>query len=151
MDETSRSSGRTVEGGCFCGAVRFRAELTGDAAICHCEHCRRATGASMWACAEARRDEVEWTAGTPAAYHHASDWPTPITRRFCGDCGTTLTYERDGSECIDLSLAALDDPEVVAPRYHAYASRRLSWTRLNDGLPEYDTLPGSGEREAGTS
>ena len=37
---------RTIEGGCLCGAIRYRvtAEPQGRT-LCHCESCRRAAGA----------------------------------------------------------------------------------------------------------
>ena len=35
-----------IEGGCLCGAIRYRIEATIiEAAICHCLACRRAAGA----------------------------------------------------------------------------------------------------------
>ena len=130
------------EGGCFCGAVRYRAARdSGSVSICHCEHCRRASGAPLVAWVGVRRDEFEWTAGEPGAYHHTSDWPTPIRRTFCADCGTSLTYEREGSEYLDVTAASMDDPEAARPSKHVFVSRQLSWISLVDDMPRHDRLP----------
>lgn len=130
------------EGGCFCGAVRFRATQHVDAvSICHCEHCRRSSGAPFMAWVEVRLEDFVWTRGSAAAYHHVSDWPTPITRRFCDRCGTSLTYEREGSDRLDVSAASLDDPVGVTPNKHVFACRRLPWIELADDLPRHARLP----------
>ena len=41
----SLDNGRVYSGGCQCGAVRFRVEgALGDASICHCRMCQKASG-----------------------------------------------------------------------------------------------------------
>lgn len=131
----------SLEGGCLCGAVRYRVHgAPGTVAHCHCKHCRGATGAPIVTWFSVERRNVDWTAGEPRAYRHRSDWPTPITRRFCGECGSALTYEREGSEQVDLTAATLDDPDAVSPAFHVYASRQIAWLHLGDGLPRYDKL-----------
>ena len=98
---------QALEGGCFCGAVRFRINGLVDSAVhCHCEFCRRSVGAPLVTWVTVRRDEIEWSGAAPRAYRHRSDWLTPIVRRFCGECGTSLTYEREGSEDLDVTAVS---------------------------------------------
>ena len=42
-------------------------------------------------------------------------------------------------EQIDLMTCTLDDPEAFPPAYHLWVSHKLTWVRLGDGLPAYDT------------
>ena len=82
------SEDRTYEGGCLCGAVRYR--VTGRpiwTAFCHCRSCRRATGSAVAAYAGYAADRFEVTKG--AATHFASS--DGVSRGFCPRCGSPLT------------------------------------------------------------
>jgi len=127
-----------LEGGCFCGAVRYRAEEhTDSVAHCHCQHCRASSGATLVTWVEVPWSAFEWLGEDPASYRHESDWKTPVTRRFCGNCGTSLTYERDGSEWLDVTVGSLDAPDSVTPAHHVYDSSRIRWFEVTDPLPRY--------------
>ncbi len=128
------------EGGCFCGAVRYRALRPIDVAICHCRDCQRVSGAPMLAWVEIGKADLEWTHGTPSYYHHTSDWHTPIRRAFCNQCGTSLTYEREGSAELDVTVASMDAPESVRPTHHVYASSQMPWLHVDDDITGYERL-----------
>jgi hypothetical protein len=49
-----------------------------------------------------------------------------VRRGFCRDCGTPLTYEFEGSH-IDITIASLDQPDLVAPEIQLGLENRLSW------------------------
>ena len=68
----------------------------------------------------------------------------PDTQRFCGDCGTTLTYAADSevegqdwSADAWFSATTLDDPSVAEPKAHVFVSHQQPWIRLADGLPTF--------------
>jgi hypothetical protein len=139
--------GAILEGGCQCGAVRFRA--TGKpkwVAHCHCADCRRASAAPFTTYASFDAVNVAWTGAAPKSYASS---PT-VTRRFCETCGTPMSYESDGwAGEVHIFVAALDDPEALQPRLHAYVVDQLSWIHTDDGLRRYhqtaaegDPLPG---------
>ena len=68
-----------------------------------------------------------FTSGTPKRYRT----DTGAFRTFCGDCGTSLTYERDSRPGeIDITTGSLDDPEKFAPTKDVYADEKLSWVPL---------------------
>lgn len=78
------------EGGCLCGQVRFR--VTGPAkwtAYCHCQSCRRQTGAPVSAYAGFEREQAAFIAGQMATYASSEG----VRRGFCATCGSPLTYE----------------------------------------------------------
>ena len=55
-------------GGCQCGAVRFRVDdELGEASICHCRMCQKASGAPFASLADIPLEQFSWTRGKPAA------------------------------------------------------------------------------------
>lgn len=127
-------------GACRCGAIRFEARANPHfSGYCHCEDCRRATGAPVVAFVGFHAREVTWR-GEPAAYSRSAppnDGP-PVERLFCRTCGAPLGY-RDARlpDRIYLYTAALDRPQDHPPRSHSYAGERLFWLRLADDLPQH--------------
>jgi hypothetical protein len=115
--------------------VRF--EAAGEpvhSAFCHCESCRRATGAplSVW---------VGFAAGCVAI-----DGPLArracrgrVVRGFCAECGGALTYADGDIPGDELYLAggAFDDPDRVPPSHHSYWAERVSWLAITDDLPRH--------------
>jgi hypothetical protein len=125
-----------LSGGCACGAVRY--DITGTPyhrTLCHCADCRRAAGAPAVAWFSVRAHELAWVRGTPAL-HRSSP---PVERAFCGRCGTQLAYRNDACPGeVDVTTCSLDDPEAAPPEDHTFASRRLRWLHLADGLPVHE-------------
>jgi hypothetical protein len=126
----------TMAGGCACGKVRFTARIADDDAyLCHCRMCQRATGSVSIAFKNVKQADVAWQSGP--------DWydSSPIaTRPYCRDCGTSLGFQfKDGSENMDLTVAAFDDPSRFKPRHHFGAeSIHRAWINTQ-GLPEMRT------------
>ncbi len=124
-----------IEGGCLCGAVRYR--ISGSpfsSANCHCESCRRASGAPAVAWISIQRAELEILSGTPTIFHSSPH----VTRQFCGICGTALTYETtDSSSTIDITSASLDDPNAFPPTAEVWLEDKLTWAASNARLDQF--------------
>ena len=126
-------------GGCQCGRVRFRVEgALGDASICHCRMCQKASGNFYQPLVSVGGARLAWTRGAPKKFQSSNF----VFRGFCGDCGTPLSYEApDG---IALSIAAFDDPSVVAPTIQWGIEEKLRADSFLHDLvsyqhPDYDT------------
>lgn len=124
-----------VEGGCLCGAVRYRiAGAPIMTEFCHCESCRRASGAPVMAWAGVRRADFALVAGEPARFLSSDG----VGRTFCGRCGTTLTYDNARfPDDIYVAIGSLDAPESMPPERHVHDRERLSWLDLGDALPRH--------------
>lgn len=124
-----------LAGGCLCGAVRYEAD--GPAfheTICHCADCRRAVGAANVAWFTVKTAGFRFLSGPPTLFRSSDK----VSRRFCGTCGTSLTYQYDDrADEIDITIASLDTPDAVIPKDHTQAGERLAWDVICDGLPEY--------------
>lgn len=128
-------------GGCFCGRVRY--EAVGEAAnlcFCHCNSCRRAIGAPMIPWGTFSLDKLVITAGKITEYCSSPG----VTRGFCSNCGTSLTYRHEARDNeIDVALCTLDDPALLVPQAHIWVQDKLPWVTLRDGLPQFDSVMGS--------
>lgn len=120
----------SYEGGCLCGAVRF--QVTGApkwTAWCHCQSCRRHSGAPVSVFVSFEHEAVVISKGTITKFHSS-----PGTRRgFCASCGTTLTCESEKlpTEC-HFHVGAFDRPEVLVPSFHIFPEERLPWLLFTD-------------------
>ena len=60
-----------------------------------------------------------------------------VERSFCGTCGSPMTFRSQNmSGVMHFYVAALDDPEALAPSMHVSHEEKLSWLKLDDDLPE---------------
>ncbi len=79
--------------------------------------------------------------GEPATFNSSA----PVTRSFCGRCGTPLTYRHaDYPDRIDIMTCTLDDPEAFPPTLHIWTNHKPSWSGISDGLPAYATTKEAG-------
>jgi hypothetical protein len=124
-----------VDGGCLCGAVRFRVEPpTLFCAHCHCSMCRRNHGAAFVTWFGIVRERLQLSAGADALRRYASS-PHGV-RSFCGRCGSSLFCESERHPThVDVVLASLDGPIDRAPAAHFYFDSRADWTDVRDDLP----------------
>lgn len=123
------------EGGCYCGAVRYRVSgRPGNTMICHCRSCRRMSAAPVMPWLTFRQDQFALICGQPVEFHSTE----PVTRSFCRNCGTPLSYvHRNNPDSIDLTTCSLDDPNAFAPTHHSWLGDDLAWVCFGDGLPAY--------------
>ena len=124
-----------IDGGCLCGAVRYRiSREPHHADYCHCRICQRATGAPVVAWLTVASRALAWTKGKPAVYRSSAK----AERLFCGACGTQLVFREIAEpDELDVTLASLDDPEAVRPSHHIWTSSRIGWFEVADDLPRY--------------
>lgn len=121
------------EGGCLCRDIRYRIDPSHVfSATCQCPTCRRASGAAIVPWIHLPADDLVFLRGRPVEYRSSAG----VTRTFCGRCGTPLTYLKDSYEgAIDVTTCSLDDPDAFAPVAHFWTGQRLSWVKLDDGVP----------------
>jgi hypothetical protein len=123
------------EGGCLCGAIRYRAwGKASGITHCHCRICRRASGAPFVTWAGFDADKFVFTHGYPTSFSSSDH----VVRTFCNQCGSSLTYQRlDLPNSIDVTLGSLDEPEAINPGDHTWTESQLSWIAMADSLPRY--------------
>jgi len=131
----------TIEGGCFCGAVRFAAEgpilMRG---LCLCRTCQRISGGggNLFIAVEAQG--FRYAAGPPQSFQRTPDAPR---REFCATCGVQLTAR---SQCaptaVLVKVGALDDPAVYAgPELVVWTDEKQPFHLLPPGVPAHGRMP----------
>jgi len=121
------------EGGCLCGAVRFKAEGEPlNVRICHCRNCQKAMGSPFFARALFPQQALTVTGAT-------SRYATSprLERVFCTKCGTRLFSWRTDGSAAGVALAAFDDRNAFQPTEHIWLSAKMDWVRIDDGLKQY--------------
>ena len=131
-----------LEGGCLCGAVRYRTDGTPTHIThCHCSLCRRAAGVAFLSWFTVPAASFSFVRGAPARFASSEK----AVRQFCSGCGTQLTFQFNATpDSIDVTLCSLDDPDCLQPEDHIYTSTRLRCIALADGLPQSLSRRGSG-------
>ena len=124
----------TIAGGCLCGAVRYRLHVRPEkGSDCHCEDCRRASGAPYVTWCSVPSESIEVLSGELRRVSHADR-----LRSFAGCCGTPL-FIQDGvsAERIDVTVASLDDPAGFPPRAAIWIEDKLPWVTLDPNRPSF--------------
>ncbi|MBW2421873.1 MAG: GFA family protein [Deltaproteobacteria bacterium] len=132
-----------VEGGCYCGAVRYAAE--GDVMFrgqCHCRECQYISGGAPNLVLGMQGTEFEYTKGQPAAFRR-SDLEKPVTREFCAVCGTHLVGRSPGFPLALIKVGTLDDPEFFeGPQMALYTIDMPSFHQVPEGIATFERMPG---------
>jgi hypothetical protein len=116
---------QTYHGGCMCGSVRFEAKGAPKWVLwCHCESCRRHSGAPASVFVSFENDAVAMTSGEIAKYPSSPG----VERGFCARCGSTLTCnsKKRPSET-HFHIGAFAEAAALTPGGELYANERLPW------------------------
>jgi hypothetical protein len=132
-----------LEGGCACGAVRYR--LTAPPMIvhaCHCRDCQKQTGSAfvlnMWI----EKNCVEADHSLPKSVMLAAPSGKPHEVLFCGNCATRLwsKYHAAPGDALFVRVGTLDHPESVEPEVHIFTRSKLPWLQLAPDKPAFEAF-----------
>ncbi|HXA70524.1 MAG TPA: GFA family protein [Stellaceae bacterium] len=131
---------RVLDGGCACGAVRYR--LGSEPMFvhcCHCLDCQRQTGSAFVLNALIETDRVAVLSGAPAPVAVPTDSGRPHEIFRCPTCHTALwsDYGRRGVLRF-VRMGTLDDPSALQPDVHIYTRSKLPWVALPAGVPAFE-------------
>jgi hypothetical protein len=100
-------------GSCLCSAVKFSfSSDLDDAYFCHCKQCRKNYG-MHGAFVGVARDALVIADPEKVVTSYRSSRST--IRKFCGRCGSPISWDRKGYERIYVSLGLLDG-RITVPR-----------------------------------
>jgi hypothetical protein len=127
------------EGGCSCGAVRYR--LASDPLFthcCHCLNCQRQTGSAFVINLLIEADRVELLAGNPQPVDVPRDDGSKQRIFRCPTCQVAVFSEYGRPEVLFVRGGTLDQPSSVAPDVHIYTKSKLGWIALPDSVPAFE-------------
>lgn len=133
-----------VTGHCYCGALRYESE--GDPVFkgqCHCRECQYISGGMPVVVMAMPEAGFHWIAGEPRKFSR-SDLERPVTREFCGNCGTHVTTRAPGMPgAVMLKVGTLDDPSVFGgPQMVIFTCDKQSFHQVPEGIPAFERMPG---------
>ncbi|MGH6915392.1 MAG: GFA family protein [Geminicoccales bacterium] len=129
-----------LEGGCACGAVRYR---LGSAPMfvhcCHCRDCQRQTGSAFVINALIETDRIALLAGAPEPVGVPTDSGRPHDIHRCRACKTALWSDYGGRPALRfVRVGTLDDAAALPPDVHIFTRSKLPWVRLPEGVPAFE-------------
>jgi hypothetical protein len=127
------------EGGCACGAVRYR--LTSEPMFthcCHCLNCQRQTGSAFVINLLIEADRVELLAGDPQPVDAPRDDGTTQRIFRCPSCQVAVFSEYSRPEVRFVRGGTLDEPASVAPDVHIFTRSKLPWITLPVSAPAFE-------------
>jgi hypothetical protein len=127
------------EGGCACGAVRYR--LASEPLFthcCHCLNCQRQTGSAFVINLLIEADRLEVLAGEPQAVDVPRD-DGSMQRIFrCPACQVAVFSQYTHPEVRFVRAGTLDEPTSVVPDVHIFTKSKVGWVILPDSAPAFD-------------
>ncbi len=132
-----------IEGGCYCGALRYQA--SGDPALqaqCHCRECQYISGGGPNVTMGMPEASFAYTKGKPKVFRR-SDLENPVAREFCAECGTHVLSRAPGLPgVVLLKVGTFDDPSHFAPQMAIYLCDKQSFHQVPEGIASFDRVPG---------
>jgi hypothetical protein len=136
-----------IQGGCFCGSVRY--ELDGklqNARACHCSRCRKAFSGASSAYAElAPSSSIKWLSGKSmlTTYETGESW----SMGFCSKCGSTLCglYSE---QVHGLTLGCIDGDPGVDIEMHIFVASKAPWDHIGGHAVRYEEHANTNDAES---
>lgn len=126
-----------LEGGCYCGKLRYVSEGEPIAkGQCHCRECQHVSGGSPNVFFVMPADGFRYVKGEPKTFTR-TDLEKPATRHFCAECGTHIASMRTGP--IILKVGTLDDPSIFGlPQFAVYVAEKQAFHQIPDGIHTFE-------------
>jgi hypothetical protein len=129
-----------LEGGCACGAVRYRLK-SGPMFVhcCHCTDCQRQVGSAFVINALIETDRIEMLSGELKPWSMPTDSGRPHIVYRCPECGTTIKSDYGDRKVLSfLRATTLDDRGALEPDVHIFTRSKLPWVRLPEGARAFE-------------
>ncbi len=132
-----------IEGGCYCGEVRYVAEGDpGFAGECHCRECQYITGGHPNAIMGMPAAGFSYTKGSPKTFQR-TDIENAVERDFCGNCGTAIGSRAPGAPgLMILKVGTMDDPGVFQPQMAIFTCDAPDFHHIREGIASFERTPG---------
>lgn len=129
-----------IEGGCRCGAVRYRLTIEAMPPVycCHCLTCQTWSGSAFTQQALIGEGQIEVIAGEPEVYVNITASGSESVQRLCGTCHTRLWNTNSARPGVAVVRAGtLDASAELSPRAHIWTKRMQPWLVIDEGVPAW--------------
>lgn len=134
-----------VTGGCFCGELRYEADLR-DAPVvaCHCRDCQIFGGSAFRLACPVPPDRFEITQGKPKHFDKTAESGKVRRMVFCGTCGTHLCSTPTDPEpgaFVSIRVATADQASELHPVAEVFYRSKFDWIPKLEGTMQFPTMP----------
>jgi len=127
-----------IDGSCFCGEVKFEAEVNPEnSTICHCLDCQVMSGSAFRTIIPAPAKAFRVTRGDPKKFIKTAESGNKRANFFCGTCGTPVwaTAEGDSASPIGIRAGAVTQSAQLPPKRQIWRQSAHTWLDTIDDLP----------------
>ena len=131
-----------VTGGCYCGEVRYQVDGPQEAAFqCHCRECQYLTGGNANIVVVFAESDFRYTKGLASSFAR-SDLENPVTRHFCGACGTGIgSRSPSRPNSMIVKVGTLDNPGEYQAQAAIFTCDRQAYHYIPNNIPSFDKRP----------
>jgi hypothetical protein len=129
-----------VEGGCACGAVRYRLTAAPLCVYtCHCSDCQTLTTSVFSLNGIVRADTLEIVRGELKSWIRTADSGNRIPQHVCAACGVRIYTEApQATGTRTLRLGSLDDTSWLRPAAAIWMKSAQPWVLMPDEVLLYE-------------
>jgi hypothetical protein len=130
-----------IRGSCLCGGVTFELDrAVGPFELCHCNRCRKVSGAGSLAMIRVRTEHYRFLGGrelvrsfeAPLLYR-----PPAYRSLFCGRCGSPVPDPAPEGDSLEVPAGLLDDDPGLRPDKHIFVELMPAWDEIRDTRPRF--------------
>jgi hypothetical protein len=131
-----------VTGGCYCGEVRYEVDGPQEAAFqCHCRECQYLTGGNANIVVVFAKSDFRYTKGLASSFAR-SDLENPVTRHFCGACGTGIgSRSPSRPNSMIVKVGTLDNPGEYQAQAAIFTCDRQAYHYIPNNIPSFEKRP----------
>ena len=127
------------EGGCACGALRYRLESPPMFIhCCHCLNCQRQTGSAFVVNLLIEAHRLDVLTGTPKPVDVPRDDGSAQRIFRCPHCQVAVFSEYGAPEVRFVRGGTLDDPTAIAPDVHIFTRSKVNWVTIPPDTPAFE-------------
>ena len=134
--------GMTIKGSCLCGGVEFQfEEAVGPFEICHCNRCRKLSGAQGMPALGVSSKGFRFNQGQDLIQTYTAPilYQAPAYHAFfCKNCGSPLPSPATSEDWLEVPAGLLDDDPGIHPDKHIFIEFVPAWDEIKDPLPKFD-------------
>ena len=128
---------KTIQGGCFCGKVRFEFEPNFLAyRYCFCSRCRKLRGSAHAANMFVPQEAFRWLQGEDELRRFDLEG-TRFGNRFCGTCGSPMPRQALAGKAYLIPAGTLDSDPGYRPEGAIFWDSRVAWLPPADQLEKF--------------
>jgi len=128
-----------VDGGCFCGQVKFEAEVDpAQVRLCHCTDCQIASGTAYRVNVPVPKDKMKLT-GTLKTHLKTAESGSKRLQMFCPECGTSIYSCADQDpQSYTVRVGTIRQRAQLAPKMQQWCRSELPWAGDILDLPRFE-------------